>query len=162
MSLTNPNKPVTEARLQEFYHRIKSYLGFTEMSSEDISEVISPLPSVQPRYHKYSTEEHIVGEWIDGKTLYEKTVQIPSSAISSHTFTDSDLTNADTKLIVSGYYYTTDTILSLNQCETETASNTTYYTRIGFRRSDNSLYLYVVGYNNVQGAVVTLQYTKSE
>jgi hypothetical protein len=43
------------------------------MPSEDMSEVISPLPSVQPRYHKYSTEEHIVGEWIDGKTLYEKT-----------------------------------------------------------------------------------------
>jgi len=76
MSLTNPNKPVTEARLQEFYHRIKSYLGFTEMPSEDMSEVISPLPSVQPRYHKYSTEEHIVGEWIDGKTLYEKTIEL--------------------------------------------------------------------------------------
>ena len=25
-------------------------------------------------YHKYSTDEHIVGEWIDGKPLYEKTV----------------------------------------------------------------------------------------
>lgn len=81
MSLTNPNKPVTEARLQEFYHRIKSYLGFTEMPSEDMSEVISPLPSIQPRYHKYSTEEHIVGEWIDGKPIYEKVLR-PSSDIT--------------------------------------------------------------------------------
>lgn len=24
-------------------------------------------------YHKYSTEEHIVGEWIDGSPVYEKT-----------------------------------------------------------------------------------------
>jgi hypothetical protein len=48
------------------------------MPSEDMSEVISPLPSVQPRYHKYSTEEHIVGEWIDGKPIYERTINLPN------------------------------------------------------------------------------------
>lgn len=73
MSLTNPNKPVTEARLQEFYHRIKNYLGFTEMPAEDMAEIVTPKPSVKARYHKYSTEEQVVGEWIDGKPLYEKT-----------------------------------------------------------------------------------------
>jgi hypothetical protein len=46
------------------------------MPSEDMDEVISPKPSVQPRYHKYSTEEHIVGEWIDGRPIYEKTVDL--------------------------------------------------------------------------------------
>ena len=82
MSLTNPNKPVTEARLQEFYHRIKNYLGFTEMSAEDMAEIVTPKPSARARYQKYSTEEQIVGEWIDGKPLYQKTIQttLPSSS----------------------------------------------------------------------------------
>lgn len=73
MSLTNPNKVVTEQRLSEFYQEIKPYMGTNEMPSEDMSEVISPLPSVQSRYHKYSTEEQVVGEWIDGKPLYQIT-----------------------------------------------------------------------------------------
>lgn len=46
MSLTNPNKPVTEARLQEFYQQIKPYLGLREMPSGDMDEIVSPKPSV--------------------------------------------------------------------------------------------------------------------
>lgn len=29
-------------------------------------------------YHKYSTNEQIVGEWIDGSTIYEKTFNLQS------------------------------------------------------------------------------------
>ena len=43
-------------------------------SSEDIPEIVLPLPSVMSRRFKYSTEEQIIGEWIDGKPLYQKTV----------------------------------------------------------------------------------------
>lgn len=39
-----------------------------------ISSIIDPLPGVKPRVMKYSTDEQIVGEWIDGKPLYQKTV----------------------------------------------------------------------------------------
>ena len=39
-----------------------------------ISDVITPLPGVKPRVMKYSTDEQIVGEWIDGKPIYQKTV----------------------------------------------------------------------------------------
>ena len=74
MSLPNPNLPVTEERLQEFYHRIKSYLGFTEMPSGDMSEIVSPKPVTAKGGHRYSTEEQIVGTWIDGSTLYEKVI----------------------------------------------------------------------------------------
>lgn len=40
-------------------------------------------------YHKYSTSEKIVGEWIDGKLLYERTYTF--TAPSSNTFTRVDL-----------------------------------------------------------------------
>lgn len=39
-----------------------------------ISSIIDPLPGVKPRVMKYSTDEQIVGEWIDGKPIYQKTV----------------------------------------------------------------------------------------
>lgn len=48
--------------------------GVEEMPSEDMADVITPLPSARPAYHKYSTEEQIVGEWIGGSTLYEKVI----------------------------------------------------------------------------------------
>lgn len=33
--------------------------------------------------HNYSTDEQVVGTWVDGKILYEKTVVIESSSLSS-------------------------------------------------------------------------------
>ncbi len=75
MSLPNPNLPVTEERLQEFYQQIKPYLGLREMPSGDMSEIVSPKPVTAKGGHRYSTEEQIVGEWIDGSTLYEKMVE---------------------------------------------------------------------------------------
>ena len=49
-------------------------ISIDEMPAEDMSEVASPMPSVMSRRFKYSTEEQIVGEWIDGKKLYQKTI----------------------------------------------------------------------------------------
>lgn len=43
------------------------------MSSEDMDDVVTPLPSTQKGYHKYSTDEQVVGEWIDQKPLYQRT-----------------------------------------------------------------------------------------
>ena len=48
-------------------------MSIKEFESGDMEEVMSPLPSVQPRYQKYSTEEQIVGEWIGGEPLYQCT-----------------------------------------------------------------------------------------
>jgi len=127
MSLTNPNTPVSQQDLQDFYHKILPYMGgssegggghtiedsegtdltqrdtlqFGEgfkaeddstnektvispdvMQSGDMSDVITPLPSVAPRKEgiKYSTTEQVIGEWIDGKPLYQKTIYVSSLA----------------------------------------------------------------------------------
>ena len=45
-----------------------------EMASADMEEILDPLPSVMSRRFKHSTEEQIVGTWIDGRPVYEKTV----------------------------------------------------------------------------------------
>ncbi len=110
MSLTNPKNVVTEERLQEFYHRIKNYLGFTEMPSEDMAEIVTPKPSARARYHKYSTEEQVVGEWIDGKPLYQKTIKgtLPTSINTTQTFADHNISNIENIQIVSSCVKATD------------------------------------------------------
>lgn len=42
----------------------------------DLSVIHAPGTAGQVDGHIYSTDEHIVGKWIDGKTLYEKTITI--------------------------------------------------------------------------------------
>lgn len=60
----------------------------TIMPSADMSEVVTPLPGVMSRRFKYSTEEQVVGTWIDGKPLYQKTIILESSVtIGLNTYT---------------------------------------------------------------------------
>ena len=45
-----------------------------KMTAADMDDVVTPLPSARSGYKKYSTTEQVVGEWINGATLYEKTL----------------------------------------------------------------------------------------
>lgn len=65
-------------------------ISTNNMPAADIDEVASPMPSVMSRRFKYSTEEQIVGEWIDGKPLYQKVISLPSgiSPFEANTWTD--------------------------------------------------------------------------
>lgn len=73
MSLTNPSSVVTEERLSEFYQGILPYLG----GMPDI------LANKFNKSDLYSTDEKIVGQWIDGKPLYQKTITISGVAFTT-------------------------------------------------------------------------------
>lgn len=60
--LTNPNNVVTEERLAQFYQQILPYMG----GMPDV------LANKFNRADLYSTDEKIIGRWIDGKPLYQK------------------------------------------------------------------------------------------
>ena len=74
MSLTNPKDVVTEERLKDFYDSIYPYLG-------GMPEILANKFS---RSDIYSTEEKMIGQWTDGKPLYQKIVttggSVPSGA----------------------------------------------------------------------------------
>lgn len=55
------------------------------MQSGDMDDVLTPLPSVQPRYPRYSTSERVIGYWIDGKPLYERVFN-PTISSNNQTF----------------------------------------------------------------------------
>lgn len=79
------------------------------MPAEDMSEVVSPLPSVYARLLKYSTEEQVIGEWIDGKPVYQKVVTGTTASTTGTSIfvpmNESVKKYIDTKLLinVSGY-----------------------------------------------------------
>jgi len=54
----------------------KTVISPDVMQSGDMSDVITPLPSIAPKKEgiKYSTTEQVIGEWIDGKPIYQKTL----------------------------------------------------------------------------------------
>ena len=64
MPLQNPDNVVTEERLAEFYQQILPYMG----GMPDV------LANKFNRADLYSTDEKLIGRWIDGKPLYEKVI----------------------------------------------------------------------------------------
>lgn len=59
-------------------------------NADKIAELVkAEIASTNTDYHKYSTEEKIVGEWIDGKTIYERTYTF--TAPSSNAIAREDL-----------------------------------------------------------------------
>ena len=65
MSLTNPNTPVSQQDLQDFYHKLLPYMGGS------FGLVATGIDSA----NLYSTTERVIGQWIDGKLLYQKTIE---------------------------------------------------------------------------------------
>lgn len=51
------------------------------LQSGDMDDVLSTLPGMKSRYNVYSTTEQVVGEWINGKPIYQKTIsgQMPNA-----------------------------------------------------------------------------------
>lgn len=63
MSLTNDQ--ITAKNFKEFYEAIRPYLN---------GSFPTPIANKFDKANMYSTDEQIVGRWIDGKPLYQKTI----------------------------------------------------------------------------------------
>ena len=113
-------------------------------------------PQGVPAVH-YSTDEHVVGTWIDGSTIYERTVEIINSFSSSYPYDVSSFSNGI--LNFEGYYLCTTNKgtyrIPLNYYE-----DNTYHTYTGYNATTNKMFLKVYGFTG-QKAILTIRYTKS-
>ena len=99
MSLTNPNKPVTEQRLSEFYQQILPFLG----GMPDI------LTNKFSKGDLYSTDEKMIGRWIDGKPIYQKVFLFPSSVtIPSNSWFNTNMPSGDIEQTLKCFCYKND------------------------------------------------------
>ena len=63
---------------------------FTNLQANNILKYNGNVWVNGDNLHEYSTEEKIIGKWIDGKPIYEKTFEIGSKS-SNYTFTIENL-----------------------------------------------------------------------
>lgn len=108
-------------------------------------------PSGVPAVH-YSTDEQVVGTWVDGKTLYQKTLTYQNIQFNSSGYCDIDLSTENTSLILAVYdasYY----IWTYNSVELRRS-----FERIAVE--DDHVLLIGPASRNIDDAYVTIRYTK--
>lgn len=107
MSLTNPNTVVTEQRLNDFYKGILPYLGgMPEMVANKFS-----------KGDLYSTDEKMIGQWIDGKPLYQKVITFTTPSSTTNTKVGTISSGADVKTMIGYVHETSNNIhVSINWC----------------------------------------------
>ena len=121
-----------------------------------LSNFASAISGISGGSHAYSTTEHEVGTWIDGATLYEKT--IPATWSASNNVIALDFT-PDIIFFVLGGSYKKDpnnNIAHLGYYVSESNNTRAYY-----RKSDNSIVCQAVGANYTGTGFLTIQYTKA-
>lgn len=120
--------------------------------------------------HNYSTDEQVVGTWIDGKPLYEKTFYFNNVLLTNDNATSGlthGLTNIDFAMIKNSYYrytaldnYWHDT--SIIRATYASASNTY---RTSFVCGDRAFFGFLLDTqfdaSDARSYIVTLQYTKT-
>lgn len=99
MSLPNPDSVVTEQRLSEFYTGIRPYLG-------GMPDIYSNAFS---KCNIYSEDEKLVGVWVNGKPLYQKTIVKNNVRVSgSETQIQHGIENLEDIVNCVGYLSTTE------------------------------------------------------
>ena len=112
--------------------------------------------------HDYSSTEQVIGTWIDGKTLYEKTISFTTASTSGYTQQDLGLSSSDidTIFVQSGFVAKGDNVATWGAY----ASSVNPEQCIGFlyRNSTNISFDYRVGSAYFAGSSsLTVRYTKT-
>lgn len=123
-------------------------------------ETVRKIDSKVSEFTKYSTEETVVGEWIDGKPIYRKIVntKTPNSTKTDTAIKTNVADNIETLVSVTGFFIST----SSNKIIVNSNFGSEYYNAVYIRTSDNSIIMQVgvSAYVN-RDIVVTLEYTKT-
>lgn len=143
---------ITYAVSQAFSTRIVNlYFTVWYTKTTDTAGSGTWTPSGVPAVH-YSTDEQVVGTWVDGKTLYQKTLTYQNIQFNSSGYCDIDLSTENTSLILAVYdasYY----IWTYNSVELRRS-----FERIAVE--DDHVLLIGPASRNIDDAYVTIRYTK--
>lgn len=152
MSLTNPNTPVSQQDLKDLYEqKILPYIGGA------FGLVATGIDSA----NLYSTTERVVGQWIDGKPLYQKSFETVSPNTTKAT---QKIVQLDAECRIQNFFGVIGESISgsvakkpLNYGNPELSFYMHTYSPYG-----NDLWMYVTRSAEVNAPVwVTVQYTKT-
>lgn len=105
----------------------------------------------------YSTDEQVVGTWIDGRPLYEKTVYFGSGTLSNRASVSFENMNIDKIFVISGTFEDT----TEGQLSIPVSIDGTFY--VGFYCSRRSILLMFRNEfkDRISNAYAIIQYTKT-
>lgn len=112
--------------------------------------------------HHYSTTEHVVGTWIDGKPIYEKTIEVTSYTVNTNIYVPHGISNIDALINMNGRCKRNGTYIALPFVFTKASG--IYDWSIDIYDCTDSSFILFVGSNNstnLTDIYVTLQYTKT-
>jgi hypothetical protein len=149
--------------------KTNNVMSIKEFASGDMADVVTPLPSIPARGIKYSTDEQVIGTWIDGKPLYQITKVFTKSTITtgSTTFAHGianvdEICNADASFKFYGYQPEQRYVAKLPWVYADgTATSATY---AGGYRIGKTLIFIQLGnalYTDTTEWIFTIQYTKT-
>ena len=129
----------------------------TEEDIQDIKDAFTPNTGAPLRMMNYSTDEQVVGTWIDGKPLYQRTVSLTAmtSATTDYSWVSLGLSDIDNIFIVNGYMAHSagwNTATPFWQATNDYLVMTAFSTLL---RINSSFWSYYVS------GIVTVQYTKT-
>lgn len=130
--------------------------------TEKLNEINTHVATVN-EVHNYSTEEHVVGVWTDGKPLYQKTIKMENITLTATSEYNIDISNLNIDVIASspnGYikYLTSMPLKSMRSIPLGLLGN--YSISIDADRSN--LMLKRKGGNiDISVIEITIQYTKT-
>ena len=122
------------------------------VKSTDVAGSGSWTPQGVPTHH-YSTDEHIIGTWIDGSTLYEKTFYIHDRQFSSSGECDFDVTSLNSDILMAD---------NMASYYTFSISSTEYVRQ--FEKlvpEEGHVYAYGPANRQIETGYITIRYTKS-
>lgn len=109
-------------------------------------------------YHEYSTNERIVGKWIDGKTLYEKTVEFEPFSISGGTTVAHGISDIDIVVDYNVFITRSDgTTIKFAWATVNNSSTTVSVTKTDIAFAGNDTW----GTSNYTKLYATIRYTKA-
>lgn len=153
-SVTPTNLPIKSL---SGYNHIESSTG--DMEVEYITEGYQPLVDlIQSSSHVYSTAEQVVGKWIDGSTVYEKTISTssPSTANTNVAIADLSSCSINTLISIEGVMY----VSSLSQRVPIFWSYNTAIMGAVYVDGTNLMQIVPNGYTGAT-EVITIRYTKT-
>ena len=151
--LTNPNNVVTEERLAQFYQQILPYLG----------GMPDALANKFSKADLYSTDEKLIGRWIDGKPLYQKTIvnTTPLSGSSLHIDLSSDNADFIRPLYIAMAATSGDSAISYTPLNFNNSSSYVFYiNEIGNHDIAIAFSANLASNRGNHGYIAILQYTK--
>ena len=136
----------------------------TGMTATDVQDAVTELKSNLTDLENYSTDEVVCGKWIDGKTLYKKTLTTTITSTTQRAEIEISSLNVDKVVSIEGIAFQGNyarPIISSYRAHTQTSSAPSELSDVYFDKGSSRKTLVIIASGvNLGNCYITIKYTK--